>query len=201
MRYKLWCNSIWDVNCDMISCKKYVFWSMIYFDAVWIVLFEHHSDLMWVVMSVYSKRWKWCETRYTVMLMDVMICQVYFVKLWPSLIWSEFWCLWLPNVFYNNGDEGNNGDDPWQCNVTYRILDLVGENVAHTQKILRILRMHIARNIWHTCSQSAQNIWFVHTKYDISCTQNTPHLKRGRGKKQNTQSGEKTRLFLQLWCP
>ena len=78
--------------------------------------------------------------------------------------------------FYNNGDEGNNGDDLWQCNVTYRILDQLGENVAHTQKILRILRMHIARNIWHTCSQSAQNIWYIHTKYDISCTQNTPNL-------------------------
>ena len=174
LRCELWYDFIWYVNCDMISCKKHVFalYCVIYFDAVWIVLFEHHSDLMWVVMSFNSKRWKWCETRYTFMPIDV-ICQVYFYN---SVIWSELLSLWLLNVFYNNGDEGNNGDDPWQCNVTYRILDQLGENVAHTQKILRILRMHIARNIWYTCSQSAQNIWFVHTKYDISCTQNTPHL-------------------------
>ena len=187
-----WC----DINCDAIPSEM---WNVIWFHLRFELWYDFMQELCVLPCTVWSTLTRcescclnttliWCElwchliprdenevTKFTFMPIDV-ICQVYFIKNCPSATWSELWCFWLPNVFYNNGDEGNNGDDPWQCNVTYRILDLLGENVAHTQKILRILRMHIARNIWHTWSQSAQNIWYIHTKYDITCTQNTPHL-------------------------
>ena len=196
LRCELWCDSFQDVNCDAIICL--LMWFALYCvfppDSMLIVSqFNAIYELWWDFIQL------WCLAILYLFMFN-MCWLVYLPKIWLFLLslkstllcdvtendlsrLNHCWMIWS-----DDSDKtimctimGSNGDDPWQCNVTYRIWDLRGENVAHTQKILWILKVHILQST----QSAAHTLWFMHTEYTymqktvVAHTQNVTSTQNG----------------------